>query len=187
MERSHAQPSVPILQQALQYFMFIQYPTRQGSRAEHLKMRIKGDTEGKKSREGKFRWPRTISKLYLQKIQNQNKKGLTSCTLKILTAQTSYGKKCKLQSFWKVRLPDSRVLQPNQISFLSDLHEVKGNCSFPSLYSLKRKKYKPVSKKTGRYFKKWEATNLYLFWSIEPQLVLHNQMIPSAIRWWLWE
>lgn len=41
------------------------------------------------------------------------------------------------------------------------LHEVKGNCGFPSLHSLKRKKYKLESKKTARYLKKWDATNLY--------------------------
>lgn len=54
-ERSRAQPNVPILQQALQYFMFIQTPILQGSGAENLKVRIKGDWEGKESKERKLK------------------------------------------------------------------------------------------------------------------------------------
>lgn len=36
--------------------MFIQTPTLQGSRAENLKVKIKGDWEGKESKEGKLNW-----------------------------------------------------------------------------------------------------------------------------------
>lgn len=49
-------------------------PTLQGSRAKYLKVKIKGDWEGKKSRERKFMWVDTISKLLPSKNQTKTKK-----------------------------------------------------------------------------------------------------------------
>lgn len=79
-EISHAQPSVPILQQALQHVMFIQNPTLQGSRAEYLKVRVKGNWEGKgrkaeKENSGEYT---AFPNYHLKKKQNRKER---TCSL----------------------------------------------------------------------------------------------------------
>lgn len=154
--------------------------------SSQLQNRVSEGDDIRRLVKGKQRRQIQVSKYttFLNYLKKKKPHLTTGHIFKILTTQQPYGKNCKLQSLWKVKLPDFRLFQSNQISFLSNLHEVKGNRNFPSPCRLRWEKIHIRIHKDGKTLRKWEKINLkkerpqncILIWRIKPQIVLHKLM-----------